>query len=203
VVEWFQEMNKVLVRRWRKQIPSLAFVHIPINAMAAFQAQGVDPYTEPGINDDDPLDQQGIVDGIYTGQDIPFMEALLETRGLIALFSAHDHGDDWSVIPLLCHTSLSYPDTTNSSIICRCFKWTGRLPGMDLTGRGLNVCFGRHSGYGGYGHWVRGSRQILLDERILDVTIETWIRLENGDISGAVALNDSYGTDVYPPVKYL
>jgi hypothetical protein len=74
--------------------------------MLAFQ-QGpqVDPNKEPGINDDNPLAQQGLTAGqgaatgtfTYDGQDIPFMKALLSTKGLMATFSGHDHGDDWYV----------------------------------------------------------------------------------------------------------
>lgn len=147
--------------------------------MLAFQNSGVSATQEPGINDDVPLDQQGIVDGKYTGADIPFMTALLETEGLMALFSGHDHGNDW------------------------CFKWDSKLPGMSLTGNGLHVCFGRHTGYGGYGTWTRGSRQILLREEGLEDTnsTETWIRLEDGTESGRVVLNDTFGTDMYPKVK--
>jgi len=69
---------------------------------------------------------------------------------------------------------------------------------MNLTGNGVNLCFGRHSGYGGYGNWMRGSRQILLDEK--HITTKTWIRLEDGSVSGKVTLNSTYGQDVYPPV---
>jgi hypothetical protein len=103
-VEWFNSKNAELVQVYGRAIPSIAFVHIPINAMAAFQRGGVDAQEEPGINDDNPLAQQGIqnirnADGnfvpVYTGKDIPFMSALLATEGLIALFSGHDHGDDW------------------------------------------------------------------------------------------------------------
>jgi hypothetical protein len=160
-------------------------VHIPINAMAAFQKSGVDPHEEPGINDDNPLAQQGLVNGkdengapttFYNGQDIPFMTALLKAPGMMALFSGHDHGNDW------------------------CFRWDRKLPNMNLTGAGLDVCFGRHSGYGGYGNWTRGSRQILLDERTLGKAAETWIRLEDKAISGRVVLNSTYGSDDYPAV---
>jgi hypothetical protein len=72
---------------------------------------------------------------------------------------------------------------------------------MSLTGNGLNLCFGRHSGYGGYGSWTRGSRQIVLDERTLGKEVETWIRLEDGTISGRVVLNGTYGSDEYPAVE--
>jgi hypothetical protein len=67
----------------------------------AFQFTGVDAHKEPGINDDYPLASQGIVDGDYSGADHPFMKALVETDGLIAAFSGHDHGDDWYVHPPL------------------------------------------------------------------------------------------------------
>jgi hypothetical protein len=154
--------------------------------MAAFQRSSVDPRKDPGLNDDNPLAQQGLVDGqdedgspitYYSGQDIPFMTALLETPGMMALFSGHDHGNDW------------------------CFRWDRKLAGMNLTGNGLDVCFGRHTGYGGYGNWTRGSRQILLEERTLGNETETWIRLEDGSISGRVMLNSTYGKDEYPAVE--
>lgn len=102
MVNWFVETNAELRRHYGKVIPSLAFYHIPVNASLAFQqGPGVDSHREPGINDDNPLAQQGnevpndSVGTEYSGQDVPFMKALLETEGLIATFSGHDHGDDW------------------------------------------------------------------------------------------------------------
>lgn len=71
---------------------------------------------------------------------------------------------------------------------------------MNLTGNGLIMCFGRHSGYGGYGSWTRGSRQILLNESTLTTQTESWVRLEDGTISGQVTLNSTYGQDEYPVV---
>ncbi|RAL10173.1 metallophosphoesterase family protein [Aspergillus homomorphus CBS 101889] len=186
VVEWFTQTNAQLTEQYGKVIPSIAFYHIPVNAMLAFQNQGVNAHYEPGINADKPLDQQGQASGqgevsgtvfSYAGQDIPFMEAMLNTEGLLATFSGHDHGDDW------------------------CFKWDSKLPGMNLTGNGLNMCFGRHTGYGGYGSWTRGSRQVLLDETTLGVPqISTWIRLEDGSVSGHITLNATYGENWYPSV---
>ena len=95
MVKWFRETNEQLTCQLNQETPSLAFVHIPVNAMAAFQKTGVDPDREPGINDDNPLAQQGVLNGVYTGQDVPFMSALLDTPALMAVFSGHDHGDDW------------------------------------------------------------------------------------------------------------
>lgn len=84
---------------------------------------------------------------------------------------------------------------------CRCFKWNRTLSEMDIKGDGVVLCFDRHSGYGGYGSWARGSRQILLDEKTLGKQTDTWVRLEEGSISGAVTLNATYGQDYYPAVK--
>jgi len=185
VVDWFTATRDNLTTVYNKTIPSLAFVHIPTNASQALQTEpGVNPNYEPGINDDYILAQQaqgwcadGNDDGSceYGGQDVPFMEALVSTPGLIAVFSGHDHGDTW------------------------CYKWDSLLPGMTVAGNGINLCFGQHSGYGGYGSWTRGSRQVLVTEEMLqDKSVDTWIRLETGDVVGSVTLNSTYGTDEYP-----
>jgi hypothetical protein len=79
----------------------------------------------------------------------------------------------------------------------RCFKWDGSLVDHDLTGNGINMCYGRHTGYGGYGDLLRGGRQILLHERSLANNTETWIRLENGSAQSRVTLNTTYGHDHY------
>ena len=98
MVDWFTSTRKLLHKVHKKHIPSLAFFHIPVTAMLAFQQNpGPNAHTEPGINDDNPLAEQGPSDNSlnYTGMDKPFMKALAETKGLIATFSGHDHGDDW------------------------------------------------------------------------------------------------------------
>ncbi|KAJ6442883.1 putative inactive purple acid phosphatase 16 [Purpureocillium lavendulum] len=191
VVRWFEETSAGLAAQYGRTIPSLAFVHIPTNASLTLQTEGgpgggIDPNREPGINDDYNLAQQGqgwcangTADGTcaYGGQDVPFMRAMAATQGLIGVFSGHDHGDTW------------------------CHRWDGLVPGMAVAGTGAALCFGQHSGYGGYGDWVRGSRQVRLSLETLRERkweAETWIRLETGNVVGAVTLNATYGTDVYP-----
>lgn len=192
----------MLIEIWHRKIPSLVFVHIPVSAMAAFQSSGVDANEEPGINHDNPLASQGNNNGVSTGEDVPFMSALLDTPNLIAVFSGHDHGDDWCAANILyCNPYLISQHNTDNFSVHRCFKWNSRLPGMNLTGNGINLCFGRHSGYGGYGSWMRGSRQVLLNEKYLDTKTETWVRLEDGTVSGKVTLNATYGKDKYSPVR--
>ncbi|KAF3763398.1 Metallo-dependent phosphatase [Cryphonectria parasitica EP155] len=184
VVSWFEETRAQLTTLYGTSLPSLAFVHIPVDAFLAFQDAGVDATQEPGINADVPLSQQGVQSGegssetvyTYDGQDVPFMQALLETENLIAVFSGHDHGNDW------------------------CFQWDEDLAVMGLTGNGLDLCFSRHTGYGGYGSWTRGSRQILVSLETLGNATETWTRLEDGSVVGDVMLNSTFGSDEYPAV---
>lgn len=84
-------------------------------------------------------------------------------------------------------------------------KWAKDLPGNSPpNGNGLNICFNRHSGYGGYTDWARGARQIIVEESKLGTKeLETWIRLENGVVSGHVYLNSTYGSDHYSKVQQL
>jgi hypothetical protein len=63
------------------------------------------------------------------------------------------------------------------------------------------MCYGRHTGYGGYGDWARGGRQILLDRQLLGGDVRTWVRLEDGSVSGNVHLNSTYGDDRYRLVE--
>ncbi|KAJ5229586.1 hypothetical protein N7489_010294 [Penicillium chrysogenum] len=173
VVDWFTQTNSKLKEEYGKVIPSLAFYHIPAHAMLEHQQRrGVNPHLTPGVNRE-RVNPQGTGDWGYDGQDVKFMDALLHTEGLIAGFSGHDHQNDW------------------------CFKWDGSLVDHDLTGNGINMCYGRHTGYGGYGDLLRGGRQILLHEGNLGDDTETWIRLEDGSAQARVTLNTTYGQDPY------
>ncbi|KAK3346517.1 Metallo-dependent phosphatase-like protein [Lasiosphaeria hispida] len=184
VATWFRDTNAALVAANDGQlIPALAFVHIPINASLALQDRGVDEHRQPGINDDVPLARQaqgwcpGGTDGggcEYGGQDGAFMEAVAGTEGLVAVFSGHDHGDSW------------------------CYRWDGVVEGMAVEGKGVTLCFGQRSGYGGYGSWIRGARQVVVTMEEDGVQVDTFVRLESGDVVGAVTLNETYGLDSYP-----
>ncbi|KAI0534920.1 calcineurin-like phosphoesterase [Xylaria digitata] len=185
VVDWFSRASRGLRKRYGKTIPSLAFVHIPPFASYALQEAGVDPNKQPGINDDLPLAPQaqgwcrdGRNDGTcaYGAQDTEFMQAISHTDGLMALFSGHDHGDTW------------------------CYKWDRLLPDMDVTPtNNISLCFGQHTGYGGYGNWERGARQVEVSKKgLAKFEATTWIRLESGTIVGRVSLNSTYGEDHYP-----
>ncbi|TQS33336.1 hypothetical protein Golomagni_06323 [Golovinomyces magnicellulatus] len=188
VVAWFLKENALLTAKYGKRIPPLAFVHIPTYASLALQKEhgrdSIDPKKQPGINDDYELAPQaqgwcadGRNDGscTYGGQDVPFMQAITSTPGLIGVFSGHDHGATW------------------------CYKWDRLVSGMAVKGNGVNLCFGQHSGYGGYGNWIRGARQIKVSKDMLKrAEAHSWVRLESGSIVGDVMLNATYGKDEYP-----
>ena len=74
----------------------------------------------------------------------------LGKAGIKALFSGHDHRDSYCCVPR--------PD-----ILYR--------PAM---------CYGRHTGYGGYGNWMRGARVIQLDFSLNGTSVWTWLRMEDG-----------------------
>ncbi|KAF4857284.1 putative inactive purple acid phosphatase 16 [Colletotrichum siamense] len=184
VVSWFKSTSSDLVDKHKKNITSLAFVHIPPDASRAVQAKGIDPAKEPGINQDNPLSRQSegwCSDGTnkdtcsYGGQEKAFMQAVTATPGMLAVFSGHDHGNSW------------------------CYKWSGAVNGLSVEGTGVNLCFGQRSGYGGYGNWIRGSRQLSLTrDNLSKGIVDTSIRLESGDVVGSVTLNSTYGQDQYP-----
>ncbi|KAM3440726.1 hypothetical protein NHJ13734_003116 [Beauveria thailandica] len=201
VVDWFTATSKQLADQHGRAVPSIAFVHIPIHAAAVLERQGpgghVDLGRHPGINDDKINGQshggwprsnaknatrtrgRG-----YTGHDVPFMQALVATPGLIGLFYGHDHGNTW------------------------CYRWTGKLDGLDVDagsagagGVGLHLCYGQHTGYGGYGNWIRGGRQIVATrEGLRNGTLDTHTRLETGEVVGKVTLNSTFNNDVYDTV---
>ncbi|OAA81407.1 Metallophosphoesterase [Akanthomyces lecanii RCEF 1005] len=203
VVDWFTKTSAQLAAQHGRVVPSIAFVHIPIHAAAVLEKQGpggrVDPRRHPGV-DDDKINGQSSHDWLmkngtasastqqqegqrmgYGGHDVPFMKALAAARGLVGLFYGHDHGNTW------------------------CYRWTGKHAGLgdvDVEqGTGLHLCYGQHTGYGGYGNWIRGGRQIVVTrDKLRNGTLDTHTRLETGDVVGAVTLNATFNDDVYEEV---
>ncbi|EOY09114.1 Purple acid phosphatase 16 isoform 2 [Theobroma cacao] len=53
--------------------------------------------------------------------------------------------------------------------------------------RKLWLCFARHTGYGGYGNWPRGSRILEISEE--PFSIKSWIRMEEGNVHSEVILS--------------
>lgn len=173
-ISWFQKTQRIMKQKWG-QLPSIAFVHIPPTAFLSAQQRilpniGNESTYYPGLNDDVPLDSEG--DGL---QDLPFMQALINTPKLHSIYSGHDHGNSW------------------------CVNWVEDerlVPGVSRP----HLCFCKHTGYGGYGSWNRGSRvlQLTFEREEKKMAVQTWVRMENGAQIQHVTLNESYGYDQYP-----
>jgi hypothetical protein len=110
------------------------------------------------------------VDSIRTD---PGIVHVLQTAGNVQwLASGHDHGNDYC-----CSTNFS-----------------SKSPQSYTDSSSLHVCFGRHSGYGGYGKWDRGARVYELEltrqssgsslPAVGDSSLrwKSWVRNESGSI---------------------
>lgn len=188
---WFVATSNQ-IRAEYGRLPSIAFVHIPPHPFLAAQKAGLDPAHFPGINNDVPVAIQG-----RGGDDKAFVDALLHEELLHSIYVGHDHGDAWcGVWP--ASSALGQPRTDEALTTKRARPF---------------LCFSRHTGYGGYGTWDRGSRIVQLsfedwngdgdgdgdgafgDRDGMQVT--TWVRMENGEVITRVALNETYGSDLY------
>ncbi|KAE8446198.1 hypothetical protein EG329_012423 [Mollisiaceae sp. DMI_Dod_QoI] len=158
IATWFLSEQATLKTKYGKDLPSLAFVHIPVTAFITVQDNllpnaGEESAHFPGLNDDVPLAYEG------TGwQDFPFMQALVDTPRLHSVYSGHDHGNAW------------------------CANWPSGV--YDPKGVSApHVCFCKHTGYGGYGSWNRGSRNLRLSfKENGEMEVDTWVRMENGEV---------------------
>ncbi|KAG6551433.1 hypothetical protein Mapa_007079 [Marchantia paleacea] len=67
--------------------------------------------------------------------------------------------------------------------------FSGHNHGLDwcCPHQSLWLCFARHTGYGGYGTWTRGSRILELVQEP-NFGLKSWIRLETGEVAAAVNL---------------
>ena len=96
-----------------------------------------------------------------TGDEPEGVMASLFSAGVKAVFVGHDHGNSWCCVP---RTKLS------------------RQPAL---------CYGRHTGDGGYGRLERGARLIRLSFSENFVAMDTWLRLGSGHRAeeGVLAIN--------------
>ncbi|MED6158348.1 hypothetical protein PIB30_031978 [Stylosanthes scabra] len=51
----------------------------------------------------------------------------------------------------------------------------------------LWLCYARHTGYGGYGDWLRGARILEITEK--PFSLKSWIRMEDGQMHSEVVLS--------------
>ncbi|PWY72995.1 Metallo-dependent phosphatase [Aspergillus heteromorphus CBS 117.55] len=179
-IAWFQSTRLKLNNQYNKTIPSLAFFHIPITGARDFQKRpGISPSRKPGINGEDVTNQGAMYgDSPVRPHDDDLMRALGKANSLLGVFSGHDHDNDWY------------------------FNWkdTNYVRGGGFDYIGIPVCYGRNTGYGGYGNLARGARQIFLNKDTLTEEVISWIRLDDGMVTENVTLNSTFGEDEYHPL---
>ncbi|WOO84776.1 putative inactive purple acid phosphatase 16 [Vanrija pseudolonga] len=166
---WINGTAAQMKEQWGSLPKSLVYVHIPPSPAQAIGNDTVakDPEDHPGINYDEPVDIQGQNGAAFWGRNTPdkaFWNAVTGTLG----------GSDGS--GLIAVTS-------------------GHDHGNDWCGRDDSVgpftfCFGRHTGYGGYGNWARGSRvwQARLDTAGALGDLKSWIRMEDHSTANTTTL---------------
>jgi len=149
------------------RIPAIAFQHVPSSREAFSFADDGTCLGSAGDGNDklDPLDRDaGIVD------------ALLRAGNVHLLAVGHNHGNDYCC-------PISSAATTSVD------REGGGSGSSDRRRRTeLHVCFGRHSGYGGYGDFARGARMYELS--LLDndssshqlLAWRSWVRMESGHV---------------------
>lgn len=142
--------------------PSVVFQHVP--TVEFYRSRDDDERCE-GMRDDgvDALDRDaGVVRTLVDRADARFLAV------------GHNHGNDY------CCPALDDDDDETTS---------RRQKGSASSSSSFHVCFGRHSGYGGYGSWERGARVFRLelrervgerDDVLLDFSWRSWVRLESG-----------------------
>jgi hypothetical protein len=144
-VSWAKSTVAEMRSAWRHLPPSLAFVHIPTNTSRVYQDTIITPENGddsseqdpdapslrfPGLNDDQPLaaqDSENYYHSSYQGSDQPFI-AFLEKE-----LASRTGGDGGLFAVVSGH---DHGDA-----------WCAKGPSVS----NITVCFGKHSGYGGYG----------------------------------------------------
>jgi len=170
VVGWYTNKRAELKATYNRVVPSLAFVHAPIKyAENLGNMRKNNRAVSPGID---------YSIGDYQGDTCVSQNC----RQAATLFQS-----------ALSETSdLLAVFSGHNHRKDWCMRWPGKK---------TSVCFGRRTGYGGYYKGdARGARKIRLFEKDLEKRgIDTWIRLEDGNISGSITLNETFGLDNYPP----
>ncbi|KAL7566122.1 hypothetical protein ACA910_003895 [Epithemia clementina (nom. ined.)] len=168
-LQWFMQENN------NKEVDVVAFAHIPTK-----EFQYINDQQCVGINGDNSVAPPK--DG-----DVGLIQTLSSQANVHFLAVGHDHGNDYC-----CPLQQGQSDDNGNN------KGDGaerQLPegAANINASPLHLCFGRHSGYGGYGTWDRGARlyelQLLRTNGELSALNKTtmfrwksWVLMESGTI---------------------
>jgi len=141
-------------------VPVFAFQHIPAQQFA-YDGDACRGLAEDGVAAPQDGDA-GIVSAFAAANSVGAANVQLLAAG-------HNHGNDYCCA---YYPSSGKNDNNNEG-------------GDGVEGNKLSLCFGRHSGYGGYGSWDRGSRVYRLemdaDGQFLGWT--SYVRMESGEVA--------------------
>jgi len=158
-----QQIVKSQMEWYRSQrlpnVDAVAFQHIPTQEFR-FQSQNT---TCRGFH------EEGYNVSFIHNDSVAELNSLLTTDPRLHFLAVgHDHGNSYC-----CPAFFSASNATSREDIIRSASTT------------LHVCFGRHSGYGGYGetNWIKGARvyEMTLSQGNA-VQWQSWVRLETGFI---------------------
>jgi hypothetical protein len=170
-VEWTARTAAAMRTQWGGVLPpSLAFVHIPTNVSLLLQETVVGPQYEDdghgkkvkfsGLNEDVPIasqDAEGYYNDEYTGADQPFIRMLRDVLGRkgpggipAPPLGGHEGLSAPGALEGLAHGPGASKDGGLFAVVSghdHGDAWCAKGPdAWDIT-----VCFGKHTGYGGYG----------------------------------------------------
>ena len=162
-IEWFQQTNV------DHSVPVVAFQHIPTSDFQYSNDEddgnGGDGNVCSGMNGDGgiaPLyDDAGIVAALWNASNVHFLGV------------GHNHGNDY------CCPLNDWGQQGDQQQQRQRQQYSDREE--------MSLCFGRHSGYGGYGSWDRGSRVYELTWTTINGNVDSfgwksWVRLESGEV---------------------
>ncbi|KAJ3815094.1 Metallo-dependent phosphatase [Lentinula aff. lateritia] len=165
VAAWIEGESATMNDAWgpAENRGALAFVHIPPHLIQNLQAR-LNSTKEPGLNADilGSGSTQSTTDEDDVGQDNAFWNSL-----------------NANVKNL--HAVISGHDHGD--------EWCIREPTKNVI-----FCFDKHAGYGGYGDtsWGYGVRNLVFSSTEPKGGVQTWIRLEEGEVRANVTLDEDY-----------
>ncbi|KAG7369479.1 calcineurin-like phosphoesterase [Nitzschia inconspicua] len=144
-IHWLQQQLS------RSTLPAVAFQHIPTSAHEFHDS------IAPEATSSSCMGYHGdAVDPIQDSDDL--VDALIQSGRFHFLAVGHNHGNDYCCCSHQQYGSNSSNETANNN---------------NNNTHCMYFCFGRHSGYGGYGHWQRGARMYEIQ---LERPVETATR---------------------------
>ena len=170
-LQWFVEENHRHRTRRSLAPPVVTFAHIPTQEFDTYQNTSTTSTSSSrrtghcvGDNND-----QGIAP--LTDGDAGLIATLSAQSNVHFLAVGHNHGNDYCCPVPISTTKPTIPQKTAVAAAARHNTTTHSTgtsavsPPNQLVPSRLHLCFGRHSGHGGYGSWDRGARVYELQLR--------------------------------------